>query len=154
MIPAPEATETIGIRPAGAEAAVLVALGRAWDVVRERHAEVPPVILVVGPSPRRGRWHTLGCFRNFGWSLPATEPTEIQAARREAAAAVQRGDLAAAWQANADALYWSFAQLTRESYTIVSEVFIATEVLEAGAEDVLTILLPWRRGRIQTLGMP
>ena len=34
------------------------------------------------------------------------------------------------------------------------ELFMATELVARGAADMFAVLLPWRRGRIQTLGMP
>jgi hypothetical protein len=37
---------------------------------------------------------------------------------------------------------------------VLCEVFVGGEGLARGAAAVLATLLPWRRGRIQTLGMP
>jgi hypothetical protein len=52
--------------PTGVE--LVAALDRAWQDIRRRHEEVPPVVLLVGPSPSRlgARRRTLGYFTPVG----------------------------------------------------------------------------------------
>src|ERR1700694_5120158 len=58
-------------------AEVVAALDRAWQQIRRRHPDVPPVVLILGPSPsRRGaNWCTLGHLRPSGWSLQSSLPS-------------------------------------------------------------------------------
>jgi hypothetical protein len=54
----------------------------------------------------------------------------------------------------ADAILLNLAQLCREMSNTRGELLMATELVARGAADMFAVLLPWRRGRIQSLGMP
>ena len=62
--------------------------------------------------------------------------------------------LQAALQASATAILQSALQISSDAKASLSEVLITQDGLTGRADDVLATLLPWRRGRIQTLGMP
>jgi hypothetical protein len=50
---------------------VVAALDRAWQAIRVRHKDVPPVVLLPGPGPTRpgAKRRTRGHFLSFAWSL-------------------------------------------------------------------------------------
>ena len=54
---------------------LLGALARAWNAIRARHRDVPPVVLAIGSCPRRpGTRRRLGHFAAMRW-LPPGSPT-------------------------------------------------------------------------------
>lgn len=74
------------------------ALAGAWDAIRARHREVPPVILAVGPgsSYPSGRV-LLGHFRSIGWvpERNGETDTEMRTAVQAVNDAIDNGDLEA-----------------------------------------------------------
>jgi hypothetical protein len=130
------------------------ALASAWDAIRARHDDVPPVVLVVGSHRREAKLPCLGGFVAGRWSpVHAREPPRLQALREEFDAAAVRGDLVAAMGASGEALLIRALQLSADATRFLDEVFITDRGLSGSSADVLGILVPWRRGRIQTLGM-
>ena len=137
--------------------ATIVALHRTWNAIRARHGEVPPVVLAIGTaSPRRvTRLVRLGHFARWRWfAAHDSDPDPLRRARATLRDAIDNDDLSAALGAHADILLLTAVQLSREARTSVGEVLVTREGLDRGAAEVLATLLPWRRGRIQTLGMP
>ena len=133
---------------------LLRVLDAGWQAIRAQHPELPPVVLAVGPGSRRGRTVCLGQYAPFGW-VPAPRPSaKLGELRDRRVKAIARGDLAAALAASAQELLVYAAELSRDSYEVISEVFITDDALLGSPDEVLGTLLPWRRGRIQTLGMP
>jgi hypothetical protein len=135
----------------------VAALDRAWQDVRGRHEEVPPVVLLVGASPsrRRAKRRTLGYFTPTGWSMPQSDDLQGSSGGESALAeADENADLLNELAARANAILLNLAQLYREMSNTRGELFMATELVARGATEMFAVLLPWRRGRIQTLGMP
>ena len=62
--------------------------------------------------------------------------------------------LQAALQVSATAILQSARQISHDAEASLSEVLITRDGLTDQAAQVLATLLPWRRGSIQTLGMP
>ena len=151
---APGASDAI----AGPTAVELVAaLDRAWQDIRGRHEEVPPVVLLVGPSPSRprARRRMLGYFAPVGWSGPQSDGRGgSPAPESPIAEADENEERYNELALRAEAILLGLAQLCREMSSTRGEVFIATEPVARDATDMFAVLLPWRRGRIQTLGMP
>jgi len=145
-------------------AEVVAALDRAWHQVRRRHPEVPPVVLLLGPSPSRqgAKWCTLGHLRSFGWSLHSSIPNssaleELRAATRrleEGVAARAEAEISRHVADAAEATGIVLEEIFRQAADTYPEVFIASELIADGAARMFAVLLPWRRRCIQTLGMP
>jgi hypothetical protein len=134
---------------------LVTALARSWDAIKARHDEVPPVVLAVGSHGRKAKLSCLGGFVPGRWSpAHASESPELQALHEEFDDAVACGDLIAAIRASGEAVLISALQLSADAARVLDEVFITDRGLSGSSADVLGILLPWRRGRIQTLGMP
>jgi hypothetical protein len=71
--------------------------------------------------------------------------------------AIQEGDRAGAMQAlaaSSEALLREARQLSADASAVMSEVLITVDGVADSAAEIFATLLPWRRGRIQTLGMP
>jgi hypothetical protein len=123
----------------------VAALDRAWQQIRDRHAEVPPVVLILGPSPSRAsaRRRQLGHYRTAGWSLrePATDLGRLRAAQEATDRAVERGDLCASMTARSELIGLQLGAVYRERDTALGEVLIATEGLANGARWVFAVLL-------------
>jgi len=99
-----------------ADQATILALHRAWNAVRARHPEVPPVVLAIGaPSPRRAtRLVRLGHFARWRWFVVQDgDPEPLRLARAVLRDAVDNNDLVAALQANAEILLLTAAALPR-----------------------------------------
>ena len=62
--------------------------------------------------------------------------------------------LQAALRVSATAILQSALQISSDAKASLSEVLITQDGLTDQAAQVLATLLPWRRGRIQTFGMP
>jgi hypothetical protein len=62
--------------------------------------------------------------------------------------------LKAALQVSATAVLQSALQISSDAKASLSEVLVTRDGLTEQAAQVLATLLPWRRGSIQTLGMP
>jgi hypothetical protein len=111
---APGTSEAI----AGPTAVELVAaLDRAWQDIRRRHEEVPPVVLLVGPSPSRPRAkrRTLGYFTHVGWSVPQSDGGGgLLAAESPLADADKKEERYSELAVQADAILLNLAQLCRE----------------------------------------
>ena len=56
--------------------------------------------------------------------------------------------------ASSDALLREARQLSADASGVMSEVLITVDGVAGSAVEIFATLLPWRRGRIQTLGMP
>ena len=130
---------------------LVAALGGAWAAIRARHHDVPAVMLVFGTGANhRAARCKLGHFAPALW-LPVHEgePAEPQAEPN----AVD-DDLMAQLAASAQRMVRHAMLLSWEAAASLSEVLITADGLAGSAADVIGILVPWRRGRIQTLGMP
>src|ERR1700733_10562265 len=109
-----------GVSDAIAEPTVVelvAALDRAWNDIRRRHEEVPPVVLLVGPSPSRPRAkrRTLGYFAPVGWSVPRSDGGGgLPAPKRRLGEAEEDEDWYSELAVRADAILLSVAQLCRE----------------------------------------
>jgi hypothetical protein len=82
---------------------------------------------------------------------------ELQAAADVVKTAISDDDLLAleaALQASAMAVLQGALQISSDARASLSEVLVTQDGLHCPAADVLATLIPWRRGRIQTLGMP
>ena len=138
---APGASEAIA-GPTGVE--LVAALDRAWQDIRRRHEEVPPVVLLVGPSPSRPRAkrRTLGYFTPVGWSVPQSDGGGgLPAAESPLAEADEKEERYSELAVRADAILVSLAQLYREMSNTRGEVFMATELVARGATDMFAVLL-------------
>jgi hypothetical protein len=128
--------------PTGVE--LVAALDRAWHDIRGRHEEVPPVVLLVGPSPspQRARRRTLGYFRPAGWSVPQSDGLgRLQEAESAFADADEKADRNSELAARVDAILLNLAQLYREMSNTRGELFMATELVARGATDMFAVLL-------------
>ena len=56
--------------------------------------------------------------------------------------------------ASSEALLREARQLSADASAVMSEVLITVDSVAGSAAEIFATLLPWRRGRIQTLGMP
>ena len=56
--------------------------------------------------------------------------------------------------ASSDALLREARQLSADASGVMSEVLITVDGVAGSAVEIFATLLPWRRGSIQTLGMP
>jgi hypothetical protein len=138
---APAASEAIAAPTA---VALVAALDRAWQDIRRRHEEVPPVVLLVGPSPSRPRAkrRTLGYFTSVGWSVPQSEGAGgLLAAESLLAEADEKDERYSELAVQADAILLSLAQVYREMSNTRGELFMATELVPRGAMDMFAVLL-------------
>lgn len=130
---------------------VVAALDRAWQEIRVRHSEVPAVVLLLGPSPSRAgaRRPRLGHYETLGWALrqPATDLERLRAAQKALDRAPARGNGGPVPGAATELIGLLVEQIYRERDGIRDEVFIASELLLAGAAATLAILLPRRSTR-------
>ena len=138
---------------------IVAALDRAWQSIRARHPEVPPVVLLLGPSPSRAgaRFRTHGCYLGPGWTLREAQLRSAAAMEEyhHLVAQLDAGErLPEQLAASVEASHHAMAGLYGELACSLPEVFVATELITAGANEMFKVLLPWRRGRIQTLAMP
>lgn len=135
-------------------------LAGAWNAIRARHHDVPPVVLVIGSrSDQSATRCRLGHFSPLRWLPPPNDrgTRELEAAAdvvKKAMSAGELPELQATLQASATAVLQSALQISSDAKASLSEVLITQDGLNGRAADVLATLLPWRRGRIQTLGMP
>jgi hypothetical protein len=130
---------------------VVAALDRAWQEIRRRNHEVPPVVLLLGPSPiRRGaKRRTLGYFNTVGWSLQSAIPSssnleELRAATRRLEQHVRAGaeaEISRNVVETANTIGSLLQELSREAASTCPEVFIASELITAGAADMFAVLL-------------
>jgi hypothetical protein len=111
---------------------VVAALTRVWQTIRACHPDVPPVVLLFGPSPSRpgAKRTTLGRFSTAGWWLrePPEDSIALGAAECAVEQAVEQGDLSATLSLNTELIRLHLAQLYRGLSSAHSEVFIATEL--------------------------
>jgi len=125
---------------------IVAALDRAWQSIRVRHPEVPPVVLLLGPSPSRAgaRFRTHGCYLGAGWTLREAQ-LRSEAAMEEYHRAVARLDASEALQeqlaASVEASHYAMAGLYGELASSLPEVFVATEMIAAGANEMFKVLL-------------
>jgi len=117
------------------------------------------VILVIGPGPLPAATRIeLGHFAPMRWSPWRDSHLSVRADRLAAfTTAIQEGDQAGAMQAlaaSSDALLREARQLSADASAVMSEVLITVDGEAGSAVEIFATLLPWRRGRIQTLGMP
>ena len=132
-------------------AEVVAALDRAWQQIRRRHPEVPPVVLLLGPSPSRqgAKWCTLGHLRSFGWSLHSSLPNstaleELRAATRrlqEGVAARAEAEISRHVVDAAKATGMVLEEISRQAAYTYPEVFIASELIADGAARMFAVLL-------------
>jgi hypothetical protein len=125
---------------------IVAALDRAWQSIRARHREVPPVVLLLGPSPSRAsaRFRTHGCYLGAGWTLREAQ-LRSETAMEDYQRAVARLDpseglpqqLAASVQASRHAMAGLYGELAFS----LPEVFMATEMIAAGANEMFKVLL-------------
>jgi hypothetical protein len=132
-------------------AEVVAALDRVWQQIRRRHPDVPPVVLILGPSPsRRGaNWCTLGHLRTFGWSLQSSLPSST--ALEEMRASARRLEEGVAARAGveisrhivdaAKATGMVLEEIIRQAAYTYPEVFIASELIADGAGCMFAVLL-------------
>jgi hypothetical protein len=138
---------------------LLQALGEGWNAIRARHEELLPVILVIGPSPVPAATRIeLGHFAPMRWSPWRDSHLRVRSDCLTAfTTAIQEGDRAGAMQAlaaSSAALLREARQLSADASAIMSEDLITVDGVADSAVEIFATLLPWRRGRIQTLGMP
>jgi hypothetical protein len=123
---------------------LVAALDRAWGDIRRRHEEMPPVVLLVGPSPSRPRAkrRTLGYFAPVGWSVPQSDDRGcLPAPEGRLGEADENEDRYSELAVRADAILLSVAQLYREMSNTRGELFMATELVARGATDMFAVLL-------------
>ena len=130
---------------------VVAALDRAWQQIRRRHPDVPPVVLILGPSPsRRGaNWCTLGHLRPSGWSLQSSLPSpnaleEMRASARrleEGVAARAGKEISRHIVDAAKATGMVLEEIIRQATYTYPEVFIASELIGYGAAGMFAVLL-------------
>jgi hypothetical protein len=85
------------------------------------------------------------------------ESATLQAAMNGVEKAMNASDLTAlqaALEVSGTAVLRAALQISRDARESLSEVLVTQDGLTGRPADVLATLLPWRRGRIQTLGMP
>jgi len=105
---------------------------------------VPPVVLLVGPSPSRPRAKrtTLGYFTPIGWSVPQSDGLGCL---RAAPDLLAEADEIENWHrevaAQGDAILLNVAQLYREMSNTRGELFMATELVPRGAAEMFAVLL-------------
>ena len=126
--------------------ALLMALAGAWDAIRARHQEVPPVVLVVGWNSRpTAKRRTFAHFAPTGWGPPApSDSGRLSAGLNAIDDAIRRGDhdaLRSALAASAQATLLAAAQVSREAELTLSEVLVTQEGLARGPAEVLETLL-------------
>lgn len=120
---------------------LLRALTRAWDAIRARHDEVPPVVLAVGSHRRTAQLPCLGGFVPGRWSpAHAREPPQLQALREEFDDAIACGDLVAALGASGEMVLVRALQLSADAGRFLDEVFITDRGLSGSSAEVLGIL--------------
>jgi hypothetical protein len=125
---------------------LLTAFACAWDAIRARHDEVPPVVLVTGPCLHPGaERRKLGHFRAVGWGPPDDGGrSELEAAIRVVDDLIESGDVTAlgdALSTSAEATLRSAAQLCHDAHQFVGEVFITSDGLALPPSDLLAIVL-------------
>ena len=115
------------------------------------------MILVIGPVPAATRIE-LGHFAPMRWSPWRDSHLSVRSDCLTAfTTAIQEGDRAGAMQAlaaSSEELLREARQLSADASAVMSEVLITVDGLAGSAAEIFATLLPWRRGRIQTLGMP
>ena len=136
-------------------------LARAWNAIRARHHDVPPVVLVLVIGSRSSRLATrcrLGHFSPMRWVPPDDQhgSTDLQAAVDVVNNAMNDHDLIAlqaALQASATALLQNALQLSSDARASLSEVLITQDGLTNRATEVLATLaheaahsVAWQRG--------
>ena len=126
---------------------LLQALAEGWNAIRARHEELPPVILVIGPSPRPAATRIeLGHFAPMRWS--PWRDSHLSARSDCLAAfttAIQEGDRAGAMQAlaaSSDALLREARQLSADASAVMSEVLITVDGLAGSPVEIFATLLP------------
>jgi hypothetical protein len=125
---------------------IVAALDRAWQTIRARHAEVPPVVLLLGPSPSRAgaRFRTHGCYLGAGWTLREAQlrsAAAIEDYRRVVPKLDTTDGLQERLVASVRASHHAMAGLYGELAASLPEVFIATETIAAGADAMFGVLL-------------
>ena len=134
-------------------------LARAWNAIRARHVDVPPVVLVIGlRSPQLATRCRLGHFSPIRWLPPHDKhgSTELQATIDVVKTAMNDDDLTAlqaALHASATAVLQSARQLSHDAKASLGEVLITHDGLTDQAAQVLAIILheaahsvTWERG--------
>ena len=134
-------------------------LARAWNAIRARHHDVPPVVLVIGSrSSRLATRCRLGHFSPMRWVPPDDQhgSTDLQAAMDVVNNAMNDHDLIAlqaALQASATAVLQNALQLSSDARASLSEVLITQDGLTNRATEVLATLaheaahsVAWQRG--------
>ena len=110
-------------------------LARAWNAIRARHHDVPPVVLVISPgSPRPATRCRLGHFSSLRWLPPHDdhESAELHAAKDAVKSAMNHDDLPAlqaALQVSTTAILQSALQISSDAKASLSEVLITEEGL-------------------------
>ena len=94
---------------------MVAALESAWSAIRERHGELPEVVIVLGAGSGNGTRLTLGHFAAMRWRTPEPTAADIEE---------ERGG----------------ADGTTEATQRRAEVFIGGEGLARGAASVLATL--------------
>jgi hypothetical protein len=138
---APGASDAVA-EPTAVE--LVAALDRSWNDIRRRHEEVPPAVLLVGPSPSRPRAkrRTVGYFAPVGWSVPQSEGRGgLPAPESRLAEADENEDRYRERAVRADRILLSFGQLLGEMANTRGELFMATELVVRGATDMFAVLL-------------
>jgi hypothetical protein len=125
---------------------LLTALACAWDAIRARHDEVPPVVLVTGPCGRpHAKRRKLGHFRAIGWGPHADGGvSELEAAIKVVDDLIESGDVTALTEAlriSAEATFRSAAHLCHDAHRFVGEVFITWDGLALPPSELLATVL-------------
>ena len=114
---------------------LLGVLARAWNAIRARHHDVPPVVLAIGSCPRRpGRRCRLGHFAAMRWLPPDDRhgSTELRAATDVVEHAMNARDmtaLQAALETSAPVFLQYAMRLSSDARASLSEVLITHDRL-------------------------
>lgn len=139
----PDRGEPLRTPPGLSPVQVVAALDRAWQAIRVRHQDVPPVVLLLGPSPTRpgAKRPTRGHFLSFAWSLRDL-PTRASSFPDARQAADPGGEnIGPDGHGTPGAILRDAVRLRNELFSARPEVFIATELLAEGAAGVFGVLL-------------
>jgi len=125
---------------------LLQALAEGWNAIRARHEELPPVILVIGPSPVPAAPRIeLGHFAPMRWAPWRDSHLSVRPDCLTAfTTAIQEGDQTGAMQAlaaSSDALLREARHLSADASAVMSEVLITLDGLAGSAVEIFATLL-------------
>jgi hypothetical protein len=122
---------------------VVAALDRAWQAIRVRHEDLPPVVLLLGPSPTRpgAKRRTRGHFLSFAWSLRDLPPRAFSNPHAQQPGDTGGENAGPDEHPTPETILRDAVRLRNELFSVRPEVFIATELLADGAAGVFGVLL-------------